>query len=121
MATKINAIPNPAAYSLLSTVGGSDAVYKLRFCWRDRQNAWYVDLYGPDGERVLVGRRLSPRSTPWSNFVIDGLPDALVYCSGPDQYVKTDLGTALNLLCISEAELAEVVAEFDADALAFAT
>ncbi|NOT72464.1 MAG: hypothetical protein HOP09_14680 [Hyphomicrobium sp.] len=51
--------------------------YTLRLTWKDRTASWYLDVYGPQGESIALGRRLSAGYAPLAGAVTNGPPGLL--------------------------------------------
>ena len=103
MGRRLAAFADLPSHTISTILGGNS--FRVRYTWRERMRAWYVDLFDNDGNALAVGRRMSPKSTPWSNFIADGFPTVFVICVGPDGYGQLDLGEILALVANTTAEL----------------
>lgn len=93
-----------------------DTVYRLRLTWSARRGSWYMDLLTLDGTVIMSGRRISPGGVPIPSGV-PGAPGGIFFVTGTeDPYKQTDLGTSMELYYVPEDEVAEFVAEADAEA-----
>lgn len=90
------------------TVTLDAAQYRLRTYWRDRQASWFMDLREADDTEIFLGRRLSPGGDPFSGIKPENGPPGVLWCIGPDAYVRADLGTSLQLWYWPEDEIPEV-------------
>lgn len=97
----------PAQPSSLQTVTLGNTSVRLRLTWRQRMQAWYLDMEALDGTPLLSGSRLSPGWGPGAGVLknVVGAPDGMFYVRGRDGYSRMDLGTNLMLEWFSRAEL----------------
>jgi hypothetical protein len=79
--------------------------YEVRLTYRERTASWYLDLWDPDGNALLLGKRLAPN---WPvNMGITGGPPGLLVPFGFDPYDRHEL----ELWYFTAAELEEAEAE----------
>jgi hypothetical protein len=101
------------------TVAWGDRQLRIRQTWRQRNNAWFLDIFdlgdstgdpNATGSPIVLGRRISPRFAPLLGIVPEGLPlDPIPVVDGgigSDPYARSDLGETIRLLLISRAEVA---------------
>ncbi len=114
MSVSIPAFPGLPSHELIVTLG--DVKVTVRFYWRPRLRAWYMDLLSADGTtRLISGRRLSPGTSPNIDRVLEDGPDGLLFVSGLDGYAQADLGGSLVLKFFTRAELAEAASSASSD------
>jgi hypothetical protein len=99
------------------TVTLAGAQHVVRFTWRPRLDAWYVDLHTVEGVPLVVGRRMSAGWAPFVGLRIEGLPTGLLYVRGSDGYARGDLGGNLRLVHYTDEEVAQGAPETTEDAL----
>lgn len=102
MARTLNTFPLIPSHTQTVKLGGT--VFRLRLTWRDRNEAWYVDLFERDGTPIRYGKRLSAEWVPL-NEVMNPREDGMIYVVGPGNYDRDDLGDTLTLEYLSPAEL----------------
>ena len=98
----------PAQPESIQTVALGGVSVRIRLIWRQRCQAWYLDLEGLDGARILSGARLSPGWGPGVGQLrgVAGAPPGMFFVSGNEGYLRGDLGKGLILEWFSDAELA---------------
>ncbi|HSH00106.1 MAG TPA: hypothetical protein VLB27_08655 [candidate division Zixibacteria bacterium] len=70
-----------------------------------------MDLLDANDNPIAVGRRLSPGMTPIPAGITGG-PRGTFYVDGKlDPYSREDLGQSLNLIYVTEAEIAAIESE----------
>ena len=97
----------PDLPTALQTVTLDGEQFKLRMTWRERRQAWYLDLYTLDGTALVLGRRVSPGFAPFVQY--DHMPDrpaGFFFVHGLDGYVRGDLGGTLRVVYRSREEMA---------------
>ena len=95
----------PEQPALIYTITLDGVRYRIRWTWRKRQSAWYVDLYTQDGTAVAKGRRVSGRFSPLSGIRMANQPPGQLLILG-DVRERHDLGTEDGRpLYFSESEL----------------
>ena len=77
-------------------IGGT--VYRVVFTWRQRTEAWYMDLYTSDGDAIALGRRLSAGWSPLDPVTDPRIPGGVLVVEGEDGYQRADLGGDLRVL-----------------------
>lgn len=82
----------PLQPSTIYTVTLDSARYRVRLTWRERQQAWYLDLYTQDETPIALGRRLSGRFSPLAGVLQAGQPEGAFLVMG-DLRARADLGT----------------------------
>jgi hypothetical protein len=75
------------------TIG--DVLFFGRLYYRERLNGWYIDLYWPDEEPFVLGRRLTPGYGPFLGLSLPGNLPATLFVLGRVDYEQEDLGTGL--------------------------
>jgi hypothetical protein len=75
--------------------------YEVRLVYRARTASWYLDLRDEQGVELVLGRRLSPGSSPVGGVITNGPPGKLV-AFGADPYDRDEV----ELWYFTEAELA---------------
>jgi len=109
------------------TVAWGGVQVRLRFTWRQRLGAWYLDIFeladvaeagvaGAVGDPIVLGKRISPRWAPLLGLVpwpqlppsreVFAVVDGLV---GGDPYRRTAFGEAVRLLLLDEDEVTEAI------------
>lgn len=78
----------------------------LRLAWRQRSGAWYVDVLDGRDEPIVVGQRLSPSAPLAPDATAPGLPPGQLWVTGPDRYGREQLGTDVQIVYLTAAELA---------------
>lgn len=102
MARTLNTFPLIPAHR--QTVELGDNLFRLRLVWRDRNSAWYVDLFERDGTPLRYGKRLSAEWVPLHE-VMDPREDGMIYVVGSGDYEREDLGETLTLEYLDPDEL----------------
>lgn len=78
------------------TVTLGSSVFRLRFFYRRRLRAWYMDLYDQSGTALLRYRRLSPGWAPMAGIIASGMPAGQLYVTRiPEPYERADLGDGM--------------------------
>lgn len=115
MPLKISTFPSQP--DSIQTVTLGTITVRIRLTWRQRCQAWYLDLEGLDGSRILSGARLSPGWGPGAGLLrgVAGAPSGLFYVRGNDGYLRGDLGSGLILEWFSPEELAAAAPAAAAD------
>jgi hypothetical protein len=105
MPLQISTFPNQPSSLQTVTLGGVSV--RLRLTWRQRMQAWYLDMESLSGTPMLSGARLSPGWGPGAGLMqgVAGAPDGIFYVRGQDGYSRMDLGVNLILEWVSRAEL----------------
>lgn len=78
----------------------------LRFAWRQRSGAWYVDVLDGRGEPIVLGQRVSPAAPLTPDVTAPGLPPGRLWAIGPDRYGQEQLGTDVQIVYLTAAEIA---------------
>lgn len=81
--------------------------FTLAFAWRQRSASWYVDVLDADGAPILTGQRVSASAPLWPDRSAPGLPPGFAVVTGPDVYLQSQLGTDVQILYLTAAELAD--------------
>lgn len=118
MATSIlPGYPTYPRHSFVATLG--EARYRFTLTWRERPASWYMDLHTQDGTELVLGKRLAPGWSPLAGADLGAhaLP-GLLYCRGPDNYERLDLGDALVLVFVPQADI-DAAAATKSSALTF--
>ena len=95
---EIQTFPELPAHTQTVELDGQE--YRLRLIWRERQASWYMSLFTVTGTPIVLGRRLSPESTPTYNLSIPDAPPGLFVVRGDSKYDRMDLGDDLALVYI---------------------
>jgi hypothetical protein len=109
MGRVINGFPELPSHTQTVVLGLSQFV--VRFTFRERTGAWYLDLRTVDGQAIILGRRLSVDWLPLFGLSSDLAPDGVLFVRGPDGYVREDLGEDLLLIFYPLSELPAAAAE----------
>ena len=96
MSAILPAYPSLPAHTYTITLGS--ASFTLRYVFRPRLSAWYIDLFDAAGTALARSRRLSPGWSPLYALPIAGGPDGYLWVRGPDEYGRMDLGDAIKLV-----------------------
>lgn len=104
MATILPVFPGQPQHSYTLTVGTER--FRLRFTWRERTAAWYLDVYTQTGTPLAMGRRLSPLYAPLLDLSLVGGPSGHLLVTGPEPYTREQLGTDLLVLHVPADEVA---------------
>ena len=104
----------------IQTLTWGDTQVRVRFTWRQRTAAWYMDVFEPAdgtvpgaifGDPIVTGRRISPRWAPMIGLSVEGLPligEVLAVVDAPvggDPYLRSDFGDLVRLLLVPESEI----------------
>jgi hypothetical protein len=118
MATSIlPGYPNLPEHSYVVTLG--EARYRVTLIWRERPASWYMDLHTQDGTELVLGKRLAPGWSPLAGADLgEHAPDGLLYCRGPDNYSRMDLGDTLVLVYVPQEDI-DAATTVEASALTF--
>ena len=84
------------------TIALDGVQYEIRLVYRARTASWYLDLRDENGVELVLGRRLSPGSSPTGGVIVDG-PPGVIAPFGADPYDRHEL----ELWYFEAAELAE--------------
>ena len=103
MAVEINTFPE-VPETIQSTTLVED-VFRVRFTYRERPPAWWLDLLDRADVPRASGRRISPRSTPLWTFLDDVANDGVLLVGGEDPYPREDLGDPVKVTVALRAEL----------------
>jgi len=95
------------------TVTLDDTQYRLRTYWRDRLAAWFMDLREADDTEIFLGQRLSPGGDPWAGIRPENGPSGVLWCVGPDDYEREDLGDSLQIWYWPVDEIPEATTALD--------
>lgn len=96
----------PAQPQFTEEVALGDVRVRIQFTWRERMQAWYVDLFDVDENALIRGQRLSEGWIPLEGYAIPGLDrETLIVVQGPSPYVREDLGARLMVLVVPKDEL----------------
>lgn len=98
---------NPDLIASRQRVELDGVVLQFRVRWRARMGAWYIDTLDATGDPIVVGRRLSPGSSPWAGVVDDRLPPGILTVIGRDPYRRNDLGGDVVVVYVSASEIPE--------------
>lgn len=63
-------------YEQDTTLG--DTVYRLRFTYNSRDDAWYLSVSNAAGDPLIVGQRIRTEQSALGQYVVDGLPDGVL-------------------------------------------
>lgn len=108
----------PAQPSFGQSVTLGETQFGLTLTWRHRLQAWYADLFAANGDAIWLGQRVSPGWALGLGVNAEGRPDGTVFVRGPSDYNRSDLGTTVEIVFYSAAELAAAaVATVDEDAV----
>jgi len=102
MPTRLPAFPDLPEHSYTVTLG--DAVYTLRFVWRERLAAWYMDLGDSTGTPIVQGVRLTTSWAPFESHGITGLA-GVIYVRGNAEPRREDIGVTTFLMFYPTDEL----------------
>lgn len=111
MSAILPAYPALPAHTYTVTLGG--VAYTLRFVFRARLSAWYLDVFSADGTALARSRRLSPGWSPLFALPIVGGPAGYLWVRGPDEYTRLDLGGAVKLVFYDAADVPAAAAQDD--------
>lgn len=103
MGREIHGFPELPSHTQTVVLGASQ--FTIRFTFRDRTGAWYLDLWTVDGDPVILGRRLSVDWSPLLGLALDNAPEGVLFVRGPDGYVREELGDDLLLIFYPLSEL----------------
>ena len=96
MSAILPAYPALPAHTYTVTLGG--VAFTLRYVFRARLSAWYIDVFAADGTALARARRLSPGWSPlFALPIVDG-PAGYLWVRGPDEYTRLDLGDSIKLV-----------------------
>ena len=95
------------------TLDGTE--YRIVFTWRQRQRAWYFDIYSQSGDPISLGRRISAGWSPTRTATDERLPPGAFVVKGVDGYSRSDLGDDLQVWYYGTAEIAALPAIDDLD------
>jgi hypothetical protein len=111
MAERFNLFPDLPQHTITTTWG--DKQVRLRLTFRDRTSSWYLDIFELDDTPIVLGRRVSPKFAPLLGLGLGGegvgtLPrDRELVVDGPaDPYPRRDLGEVVQLILLTDAEVA---------------
>jgi hypothetical protein len=76
--------------------------------WLGRAAAWYLDIQTPEGADIATGIRVTPGAVLAMPAAGAGLPPGKLVAVGADAYSYDDLGTAVQVLYLTEAEVETV-------------
>ena len=79
--------------------------YRVRFTWRERLQAWYLDLLELDETPIVLGQRVSPGWGPLYRLLPMASPPGLFFVSGPEPYSREMLGSEVVVLFASSDEI----------------
>lgn len=79
--------------------------FGIRMRWHHRQQAWYIDVYAANGDAVLLASRVSPGWSIGFGLNQPGMPDGPILANGPGEYRRRDLGSSVNIVFYSSADL----------------
>lgn len=96
MSAILPAYPNLPAHTYSVQLGA--ASFTLRYVFRPRLSAWYIDVFAADGTTLARSRRLSPGWSPLYALPIADGPDGYLWVRGPDEYSRLDLGDSIKLV-----------------------
>ena len=105
MALFLRADPTLPDHTIQTVLGG--VAYLIRYVWKERIGAWFVDVSLVEGGlRLLTGRRLAAMRVT-SAGIGDGWGGGLLFCVGRDDAPREALGTDdLCLVWYSPEEMA---------------
>jgi len=83
--------------STIYTITLDNARRRVRLTWRERQQAWYMDIYTQAGVAIAKGRRLSGRFDPLAGTRQPSRPPGAFLVFG-DLRERDELGTEDGLL-----------------------
>lgn len=86
------------AFARTFTLDGIAIVVQLR--WLPRVGLWLLLLRSPAGDVLSLAQMVRPGSTVVMDTRDPRLPSGRLVWSGPDDYVRSDLGATLRLLYI---------------------
>lgn len=87
------------------TLGGER--FRLRFTWRERTAAWYLDVETQDGTKLASGRRLVAKGAPLGGLLIEGGPQGLFLVDAVNITAREQLGVDAFLLFLPTDEYPE--------------
>lgn len=91
-------------HSFVVTLG--EARYKVTLIWRERSSSWYMDLHTQDGTELVLGKRLAPGWSPLAGVDLGAHAlNGVLYCRGPEDYERNDLGDTLVLVYVPQADI----------------
>jgi len=103
MAIRLPVLRTDRPFRYTVELGGTR--YTLRWRPNERTSSWYVDILDASGTVLYQGRRVSPKSDLLADVEIDGQPAGALLSKGPDAYTLEDIGKAVVLKFIPDAEL----------------
>lgn len=103
MGLELATFPTLPAFRQTVTLEGTQ--FRARLTWRERCQAWYLDVWTLDGTALALGRRLSAGWSPLFGLTIENAPDGLFLVRGEDAYIREDLGVNVRLLYYTRDEL----------------
>ncbi len=96
MSAILPAYPSLPSHTYTITLGALS--FTLRYVFRPRLSAWYIDVFDAGGTALARSRRLSPGWSPLYALPIVGGPDGYLWVRGPDEYGRLDLGDSIKLV-----------------------
>ena len=78
-------------------LGGTRYTLVFRYLSRIAGGSWYMDCYNAAGTALRRGARVSPLADPLAGVNVEGQPARGFYVTGPDPYLREDLGKAVKL------------------------
>ena len=91
--------------------------YTYTLTYRERQDAWYIDLFDADGESILLGKRLTVNTAPIWRYRSDAMPAGqivVVDTSGADtDPTYEDLGYRVRLAWVPDDDITDSTTDYD--------
>lgn len=114
MASRLPTFPTVPSHRYTVTLG--DARYQVRFTWRTRTQAWYLDLFEQDGTAIALGRRVSPGSDPLASLLPPAKPSGELFIGGAlDPYRQLDLGDEVTVEHYTTSDMEAAAARASTD------
>lgn len=73
--------------------------------WLRRAYGWYLDVQTPEGVELATGIRITPGAVLAMPAAGAGLPPGKLVAVGADSYSQDDLGTAVQVMYLTAAEV----------------
>lgn len=103
MASVIPTYPGLPRHTMSVDLGGT--VFQLRFTWRERLGAWYLDVRDANEAALVTGVRLSSSWMPIEHYSVESGPAGVLYVRGPDEYRRDDFGDGVDLVYYDRTEI----------------
>jgi len=92
-------------------LGGTRYTLVFRYLDRIAGGSWYMDCHDAAGVALRQGARVSPLADPLAGVNVQGQPDGGFYVTGPDPYLREDLGQAVGIKFVPAAEFPSTSAD----------